>query len=232
MNNIPMNAPMALATQQGVKTQTRRSIKGDPRVDDVGHWICSGANWGVGTNGKPYVKEFIKWKAPYKIGEVIWVREPVRVEHHTLANVGFLMAYRYLSDTTLKTMRVPERFKKLPKWIEKEQGIPNGCIREMARTFIRVADIRVERLNEISEDDCLKEGIEKGLFGFGYKNYINHKKFFEPFKIYKYLEKNVNGLMMSFCSLWESINGKNSFDNRWVWVIEFELISKEEAING
>jgi len=221
-----MNAPMALATQQGVKTQTRRIIKGDPRVDDVGHWICSGANWGVGTDGKPYVKEFIKWKAPYKIGEVIWVREPVRVEHHTLANVGFLMAYRHLSDTTLKTMRVPERFKKLPKWIEKEQGIPNGCICEMARTFIRVIDIWVERLNEISYGDALAEGISRD-FSAGnewwlWKDYSTGKFEFE----YDFRPEE------SFGTLWESINGKNSFDNRFVWVIEFELISKEEATNG
>jgi len=207
MNYILMNAPMALATQQGIKTQTRRVAS--PTAELV--YRCA----------------FATPSAPYKIGEVIWVREPVRVEHHTLANVGFLMAYRYLSDTTLKTMRVPERFKKLPKWIEKEQGIPNGCIREMARTFIRVTDIRVERLNEISEEDCLREGIRELS-----KDGVVHKYCVYDHKDYSSTPWTdmVRNPKEAFCALWESINGKNSFDNRYVFVIELELISKEEAI--
>lgn len=220
MNNILMNAQMALATQQGIKTQTRREVTEHfDYVGNDGKLYIERAD-GYGGFAKPWVVG-----TKYKIGQVLWVREPAKVK----SVHGTKMDVMYISDSERVTVDVPSRFYKrqsgnsiinYAKWISLGQGIPNGCIREMARTFIRVTDIRVERLNDISEEDAIAEGVE--LTGSSNNGRV---------KWYRdYLSKSCFGnAVSSFQTLWESINGKNSFDNRWVWVLEFELISKEEA---
>jgi hypothetical protein len=71
--------------------------------------------------------------------------------------------------------------------------------REAARLFLRIKSVRVERLQEITCQDVFAEGLESG-----------HDS--------------------KFITLWESINGHESWEaNPWVWVVEFERISKEEA---
>lgn len=71
-----------------------------------------------------------------------------------------------------------------------------------ARIFLRVKDIRVERLQDITEQEAVKEGIRIGL---GSKPYFSCKD--------------------TFAAVW----GHNWEVNPWVWVIDFERISKEEA---
>ncbi|MFW2308043.1 hypothetical protein, partial [Aliarcobacter butzleri] len=41
------------------------------------------------------------------------------------------------------------------------KGVPNGCIKEMARIFLKVTNVRVERVKDISDKDCIKEGISE-----------------------------------------------------------------------
>ena len=73
--------------------------------------------------------------------------------------------------------------------------------RWLSRITLKITNIRVERLNEISDDDALKEGIDRTNTSIaGYAK--------ERFK-----------------RLWESINGAGSWSaNPWVWVIEFEVL--------
>ncbi len=71
--------------------------------------------------------------------------------------------------------------------------------RKYCRLLLNVKAIRVERLNDISEDDCKAEGcVDRG-----------------------------DSAGDEFAELWESINGKRGYgwkENPWVWVIEFERI--------
>lgn len=87
------------------------------------------------------------------------------------------------------------------------------------RIFLKVKSVWVERLQDISEEDAIAEGIKqtwKGEAFNAYKNYINDGAGSQrPFG--------------SFCSLWKSINGQESWEaNHWVWVIEFERIELTE----
>jgi len=90
-----------------------------------------------------------------------------------------------------------------------------------ARIFLRVKSVRVERLQDISERDAIAEGIERNPIANGdgetvYKSYITG-----VYTCYPYV---------SFRTLWQSINGPESWvANPWVWVVEFERITKEEA---
>lgn len=234
MNNIQMNTPTVLATQRGIKTHTRREIKlqgltqdsigkfwWESNKDELGRQLVDGAPLDI----------FIKLKAPYKVGQVLWVREPVKITGYNVQpdRNNIELNYEFSDRSTHTLFDIPERFievgdpRTLPKWVQKNQGIPNGCIREMARTFIKITSIHVEQLNAITEKDCLREGIERLKSGRGFYDPTLSKAFVR-FGCYLDTAKE------AFQIFWESINGKNSFDNRYVWVIEFERISKEEAI--
>lgn len=79
---------------------------------------------------------------------------------------------------------------------------------------IRITDVRIERLQDISDEDCLKEGIIEGdaepkLYGF--KNGKYYDSFFSPRE--------------AFAALIDKISGKGTWgSNPWVFVYEFELI--------
>jgi hypothetical protein len=83
-----------------------------------------------------------------------------------------------------------------------------------SRITLEITGVRVERLNEISEEDCWREGIEV-LDGD-----------FEGSDICA-MAKRIGGSYEdgkpTFAMLWESINGPGSWDlNPWVWVVEFK----------
>ncbi len=95
--------------------------------------------------------------------------------------------------------------------------------KEAARIFLKVTNVRVERLQDISENDAIDEGIDFFNHGYGgspvgiwYRNY-------------KYGTNNCSP-KYSFQTLWDSINAKKHpwESNPWVWVYEFERIEKPE----
>jgi hypothetical protein len=87
--------------------------------------------------------------------------------------------------------------------------------REASRITLEIVGIRVERLNEIRACDAIAEGIEAHTFDAGGSTITT-------FKDYLTGAKNL-AAKQSFQTLWESINGKGSWDaNPWVWVIEFK----------
>lgn len=99
--------------------------------------------------------------------------------------------------------------------------------REAARLFLMVTRVRVERLQAITEDDAEAEGAEK--------MYPHTDP--ETGKTAFLLHQN-GTFRAGFSQIWD--NTIKSADratcgwdaNPWVWVIEFERISKEEAVNG
>lgn len=91
-----------------------------------------------------------------------------------------------------------------------------------SRITLEIIKIRVERLQDITEEDAIAEGIEiiapNDPFGRKWRNYYDRtpEAFSDPRKSYR--------------SLWESINGKDSWDaNPWVWVIEWPKYKRENA---
>lgn len=140
---------------------------------------------------------------PYEQGDILYAKESWRPYRDT-AN-GCLIEYKFgwheLKD---KIYSIPGRVK---PWLPADK-IPL----DIARIFFRVIGIRIERLQDITEEQARKEGVRIGLGGWPY---FNCKDAFggiwnssiEPAKREKYG--------------WAA--------NPWVWVIEFERISKEEA---
>lgn len=155
---------------------------------------------------------------PYgNVGDLLWVREK-----WTQNGFGY---FRYGADWgnakcesgepwgTFINQSVPEKFR--GKW-KPSIHMP----KKAARIFLEITDIRIERLNDISEDDAIAEGVlqfEDGTF----KNYFTQKGLRAKDGVECLLAKG------SFQSLIASINGKNIIDlNPWVWVIIFKVLSR------
>lgn len=99
--------------------------------------------------------------------------------------------------------------------------MPKGA----CRLFLRITDIRVERLDEISEEDAVAEGCEEmshrcGGFGYYEGGGEIHDCDCQQWEYPPYV--------MGFRTLWESINGKGSWGPTWVWVVNFERIEKPD----
>jgi len=87
--------------------------------------------------------------------------------------------------------------------------------RSAARIFIRITNVRVERLQDITEEDAEAEGCSGTLF---YSN--GEPQCYNVSPVEQYIE------------LWDEINGKKQGyrwgDNPWVFVIEFERVEAEK----
>lgn len=95
--------------------------------------------------------------------------------------------------------------------------------REAARIFLRVTDVRVERLRDIDYEGCKAEGIwdDYKTTGERYHDALARKAY-----------------PIAFAGLWDSTikpADRALYDwaaNPWVWVIKFERVSREEAMNN
>ena len=132
---------------------------------------------------------YIPFKA--NVGDVFWVRE-------TFAEWPKVM-FQYKASTSIGS--------EIGKWKPSIFMPKQAC-----RIFLKVKTIRVERLQDISEEDAIAEGVNC-LHPF-YEDYLEKASFYHL-------------AVDSFMSLWKSINGRISWDtNPFVFVYEFEQIEK------
>jgi hypothetical protein len=97
--------------------------------------------------------------------------------------------------------------------------------KEAARIFLRVTDVRAERLQDISVVDVMAEGLPCD-------NEINNpdQSTHDGIKAW-----NLAYAQHLFRELWDSLNAARGYGwetNPWVWVYEFERITREEAERG
>lgn len=211
MNNtkvlpILFSTPMVQAILDGRKTQTGRLFKVNKQTITADEeYVFFDIEIGEAVYSSMGGQSW--WRCPYgNVGDILWVREtwsPGSIEN------GVHTGIRFKADDE----RYPVRWKPslfMPK--------------EAARIFLKVTNVRVERLQDISEDDAKAEGIDRGLDMNGkylpmYRNYLKNKN-----------DGALAGVMFSakdsFRSLWASINGPDSWQaNPWVWIVEFKVLS-------
>lgn len=147
------------------------------------------------------------------VGDVLWVRE----------------TWMY-SDDLDNPYWYKENIEReyLPEYHESYKWKPSIFMpKEAARIFLKVTGVRFERLQSISVNDSIAEGIDPLLMsnmqlatqGQLYRNYLVKSELFNE------------GLtaFWSFNSLWCKINGAESWDaNPWVWVYEFEKVERPD----
>ena len=181
---------MVRAILEGRKTQTRRVINPPlkhPSWTEFAYFSRSGNAIECGPD-YPDDDSDVR-KCPYgKIGDRLWVRE-------AFAEVG--------NETPPWVIYRATGPKSEIKWKPSIHMPKIHC-----RLYLEIKDIRVERLNEISDDDCYSEGI--GERGKGVTSDDGSLHCSRP--------------LGTFIDLWDSINSKRApwSDNPWVWIVEFE----------
>lgn len=199
---ILFNTEMVLAILDGRKDATRRIVKG---------FIPDDAVWGYtaftpkgyiscrGTFADGYGEKF--FKLPCEPGDILYVRETWKKAPN---------GYYYFESWQRNDIA------DITKW-KPSIHMP----KEAARIWLKVTDVRVERLQDITLDGCHREGIniETSAVTDGETLNRNHDFSLEKFEI-----------------LWDSTVKKSDLDrygwdaNPWVWVIEFERCEKPEGV--
>lgn len=203
---ILFSTPMVQAILEGRKTMTRRIVKANV---PVGNW-----------------NETMK-KCPYgQVGDILWVRENY-YQYGKWVNNGMTKTGKrkrkfvpieeeiLFSDSEehggeIFHLEMGDRSTSIPGWFKR---LGRFMPKKYARIYLRTTNLHIERLQDISKEDAIKEGI------------INRTP----------LGYTATGLYQSetakeaFNYLWESINGPGSWEeNKWVWVVNFERIDKPE----
>lgn len=220
MKPVIFNSEMVMATLDGRKTQFREVIKPQPDVayggvckiyleqhpfqggfisEAVGRFVETGIKDGtmawvaydwcenaVGIEDENWIK------LKYYPGDILYVREtfcevPYEYEHIPI-NGGHitLPRFAYKADSEVDCTGI---------WKS-----PVCMPREAARIFLKVKNVRVERLQEITEEDAKAEG----MMMIGMETYRDE-----------------------FVEFWDHFNRKYSWEsNPFIWVIEFEIIKR------
>ena len=192
---------MVRAILEGRKTQMRRIVKPQPEDFEPGEgrWKspikCEYYNpLKVDRYGEEYPGEEVfgfadeseGWVCPYGAsGDRFWVRETWKWEGDTkFTDIDPIGSFYYKVDDVEDIIAGWKSSRFMPKLA--------------ARLFLEITNIRVERVQNISEDEAKAEGV------------FIHKVYPAP--------------RMEFANLWDSIHKKENRwnDNPWVWVIEFK----------
>ena len=217
MKGICFKEPLFHATVEGWKTQTRRIMKPQPEDMMDGQYVCryvksSNVRFDAICARDKYgdVKLF---RSRYKVGEVLYLKEPyITLNHDGFANYTY---YKFRGD---KPFGDDGFFDGTWRW-ENKLFMPVSA----ARYFIRITAVRCERLQEISWDDCTREGIEHIRIGDAGACVWGISK--------KSGNCNVIGSNppQAYAALIDKINGRGTWDsNPWVWVYDYELTEKQE----
>ena len=155
------------------------------------------------------IKEGAENLCDYKKGDVIWVRETFYKT--TAPELKGEFYYKASIDSGWKFRWKPSIH--MPK--------------EACRLFLEVSNVKIERLQDISENDAISEGVTPYAYGY-WKNYISLFSGGRPKTGIDFKDPKD-----SFKTLWASIYGvENLKQNPYVFVIEFKRIDKPKSFNN
>lgn len=224
---ILFNTPMVKTILEGRKTVTRRVIKPQPdkNMNFRGITVESTDKKEIGcvhfTDTYPVCNKSMHCKPPYQVGDILYVREtfcevPYEYEHIPIEG-GHITVPKiaYKADAEVDYTGIWKPSIHMPK--------------EAARIFLKVTDVRVERLQDITAEQALAEGVSRTA------NWNPKEVEDRPFEEKRWDDSYFwsNYPQLAFSELWDSIIKKQDLDhygwkvNPWVWVIEF---SKQEVI--
>jgi len=227
---ILFSAPMVRAILENRKTQTRRTVNPQPifqpgymegRLEHAASliWPKGDQTQKPGDLPPPYgwniASELGKIWAPFPVGTRAYVKETFGLWCHSIESVGV----EYAAGGEDKIVDFPNKvgMPSLEVQCQKNKGggrrkCPSIFMPKWAsRIWLNVTAVRVERLQDITEEDAKAEGI----------------RFHESSKVFGELGMCFGTAKRAYKFLWESINGPGSWDlNPWVWVYQFRRIDK------
>nr|DAH12919.1 MAG TPA: hypothetical protein [Caudoviricetes sp.]DAU31411.1 MAG TPA: ASCH domain protein [Caudoviricetes sp.] len=235
---ILFNTEMVRANLEGRKSCTRRIVKG---------FIPNDAKWGYtaftpkgciscrGTFADGYGEKF--FKLPCEPRDILYVRETWQCwrahRYEATADIRFRaggddVRLQFANGNTDSINRL-EYDTFVHKWFSHNgEWKPSLFMpKEAARIWLKVTDVRVERLKDITPKDAENEGVGNLFYediGYSEKNYGTE------------VDPEYGIAKEQFAWLWESTIKKSDIDrygwsaNPWVWVIGFERCEKPEGV--
>lgn len=202
---ILFNTQMVQAILDGRKTTTRRVMKNQDYIADN--------------------------KQPYRKGDILYVRETWNICNMDIEDNSITFIYKAdkSEEQSARTVIVPNEI-----WDQYNESMAENnpdwrpsihMPKEAARIWLRVTDVRAERLREITENGTRKEGIHFSECpdGFTWK---------ECTDIHNCYTTSIGAMQ----ALWDSTIKKSDLDrygwnaNPWVWVIEFERCERPKEV--
>lgn len=232
---IIFSAEMVKAILDGKKTMTRRVIKSNHDLSRYTHvdFDVDGDNKWELARINDLKRTYTKIGNPYgNVGDRLWVRETwiqgyddplIESEGDDENAVSIIYKadgkeeYRtcsaetaenwgdFSADSEIVGFKSPIH---MPRWA--------------SRILLEITDIRVERLNDISEADCEKEG---------FRFYPLSRICFKPSSTKHPNGHGSNNYKSIFGEHWDTLNAKKGYQwssNPWVWVIEFKKVHNDK----
>lgn len=222
------SGPMVLGIIDESKTQTRRAIKNQPVIDpQTGDWL-----W-THSDGKEQVFPMERYTTSRvinckygKIGDRIWVKETFgQLQEEDGGGYVYRADMEPNKDSFIWQPWKPSIF--MP--------------RVASRILLEITDVRVERLQDISEADAIAEGVAHlftakeieqnprlAVSANSWYNYLWHGDSEAPTKYVNQWDYQYSGYKTaagSYSSLWAKINGPESWhQNPFVWAITFKRL--------
>ena len=221
---ILFNTDMIKAILEDRKTETRRVVKSQPQGQPyrMGNSSCWPGYFADSKSANVY-------KPPYQPGDILYVRESWQ----------FFPCFDCVKSMCDTTPLVYEDSDSVTEgcWIYKADYIDSDQKRvcwhpsihmpkQAARIFLRVKDVRAERLKAIDAEQAKAEGICSASLGDGTVGY----------SVGLWDKTTYEGAVGAFAKLWDSTikpadRDRYGWDaNPWVWVFQFERISRKEAL--
>ena len=220
-----LKSEMVRAILEGRKTQTRCPIVPQPILidsrtwewpypstfdEEKNKWILSKASWGKNIDPANCMINFCPWQ----VGDRLWVRETWRVDRLNESiksnNLESGQWVQYKSDNDIWAT-YPGRWRPsihMPRWA--------------SRITLEITNIRVERIQEISEEDVIAEGFNSTTWNGELTIFRPPANGFDDIPATQY-----------FMDFWDSIYAPKGYgwkDNPWVWVREFRRINETPTI--
>lgn len=201
---ILFSGPMVRAILEGRKTQTRRIVKGAPECPsgwypDAYNKTVNWTFWGPRNSPDHGRCSLPLFRCPYgQPGDRLWVREtgwepPEPTMRDLREGADTWPPYAWDADGISEA-----EAEQIRGWGWKRRPSIH-MPRWASRITLEIESVRVERLQEITPEDCRAEGMPH--------------------------DNNDIGVRYGFGQLWNSINGKGSWAaNPWVWVITFRKV--------
>ncbi len=214
---IIFSGAMILKTREGKKNQTRRVVKAQPGVgvrpyqtpDGLWNWVMIASGVGVA----------VQFRCPYGVvGDRLWARE-TWCSAYAGSSSGTLFAADWAYVPSKRTHEKGPHF-----CADYDDAIQRGLVRWRpsiylprwaSRDTFEITNVRLERLQDITEEDAKAEGVTTAP----QPGKLNG----EPATLHPITHRQ------AFLWLWDTINGKRPgcawADNPWVWVISYRRLS-------
>jgi hypothetical protein len=242
MNGINFIEPLHHKVVRGEKTRTGRIINPQPTEDIFPAIQMMDDSW-VAVHPKEQEYHYAKrtgvfvdedsdrmWRSRYRPGETVYLKEPYKIIH---IQGKYIVTFRY-SRTTIdlpdsvtrdEILRVQNLMRKSKTHYCNKLFTIQGLHQHMPH-YIKITNVRAERLQEISDADCLKEGINKRLMEKHCDNPIMQNSLYYAYDSFASLWIR-DTPQKSYADLIDKISGKGTWEsNPYVFVYDFKLTEK------